>query len=437
MAEKLKRVAIIGGGYAGLAAAVTLAQQNIPVTLFEAGKTLGGRARGMSYRGVSMDNGQHILLGAYRETLRLMALAGTRHDAVLRLPLALSIPGHFALKTPALPAPLHLVSGLLLARGLPLGERLAAIRFAVSLRLKNFRLPQDTSVASLLALYHQEGEIGRLLWEPLCLAALNTPIEQASAQVFLNVLRDSFSRARSDSDVVLPRADLSALFPLAAGEFICKHGGRVLTGSRIRSIERDDENFILGREGGTENFSHVICATAPQHALTLLSGLPETAPAIKMLNGFAYQPIATIYLQYPHDTRLPAPMLGLTGGFAQWVFDRGHTHGTPGLLAVVISAEGEHQDWPAEQLAGKIHLELQRAFALPPPLWHKAIIERRATFACTVGLKRPPQATGLKNFYLAGDYTAGDYPATIEGAVRSGAKAAALISATINPVISS
>lgn len=428
MAEKLKRVAVIGGGYAGLAAAVTLAQQNIPVTLFEAGKTLGGRARGVSYRGVAMDNGQHILLGAYRETLRLMALTGVSRDAVQRLPLALSIPGHFALKTPALPAPLHLVFGLLLAQGLPLGERLAAIRFAVALRLRNFRLAQDMSVASLLARYRQDGKIGRLLWEPLCLAALNTPIAQASAQVFLNVLRDSFSRARSDSDVVLPRTDLTSLFPLAANEFLRTHGGSVVTGCRIRSIELDEENFKVGWEGGSEAFSHVICATAPQHALPLLASLPHTAPAVRMLSDFAYQPIASIYLQYPHDTRLPGPMLGLTGGFAQWVFDRGYTHDTPGLLAVVISAEGEHQDWPAEQLAGQVHRELQQDFTLPAPLWHKVIVERRATFACTVGLKRPPQSTDLNNLYLAGDYTAGDYPATIEGAVRSGVNCAERIS---------
>jgi predicted NAD/FAD-dependent oxidoreductase len=151
------------------------------------------------------------------------------------------------------------------------------------------------------------------------------------------------------------------------------------------------------------------------------------APAVKMLSSFDYQPIATIYLQYPHDTCLPGPMLGLTGGFSQWVFDGGLTHGTLGLLAVIISAEGEHQDWPAEQLAGKVHEELRQVFSLPSPLWHKVIVERRASFACTVGLERPEQATGLKNFYLAGDYTAGDYPATIEGAVRSGVKCAELI----------
>lgn len=433
MAEKLMRVAIIGGGYAGLAAAVSLAGKDVPVTLFEAGKGLGGRARGVSYRAVAIDNGQHILLGAYRETLRLMKMVGVSDEAVLRLPLALTIPGHFSLKTAALPAPLHLVFGLLMARGLTLGERLSAIRFAVALRLRNFRLGRDISVASLLAQYRQDGKIARLLWEPLCLAALNTPMARASAQIFLNVLRDSFSHARSDSDELLPRTDLTSLFPQAASEFIRQHGGKLVTACRIRGIARQDDSFTLDWEGGMEAFSHVICATAPQHAATLLSSLPELASAIALMNDFSYQPIATIYLQYPHDTRLPGPMLGLTGGFSHWVFDRGYTHGTPGLMSVVISAEGEYQDWPPEQLAGKVNQELQETFALPAPLWHKVIIERRASFASTVGVARPTQLTGLKNLLLAGDYTAGDYPATIEGAVRSGVKCATLISATISP----
>jgi squalene-associated FAD-dependent desaturase len=431
MAEELKQVAVIGGGYAGMAAAVRLAERGIPVTLFEAGRLLGGRARAVDYRGIRLDNGQHILLGAYRETLSLIDQIGMR-GAVLRLPLALSVPGRFALRTPALPAPLHLLLGLLNAQGLPLSERFAAIRFALRLRLMNFRLAQDISVASLLAQHGQDGNIGRLLWEPLCLAALNTPIAQASAQVFLNVLRDSFSHARSDSDLVLPRVDLSALLPVAAATWIRSRGGKIRTSCRISRIEPSAKGFTLHWEDESEDFSHVICATAPQHALPLLSKLPEMAAAIRLINNFSYQPIATIYLQYPEQVQLPRPMLGLNGSWAQWVFDRGQTHGTPGLLAVVISAEGPYQHMPSEQLAKRISAELAQIFELPAPLWHKVIVEKRATFACTVGAKRPDQATGLKNYYLAGDYTASDYPATIESAVRSGIRCAKLVVSSLS-----
>lgn len=421
------RVAVIGSGFAGIAAAVRLAERGIPVTLFEAGKVLGGRARGVDYHGIRLDNGQHILLGAYHETLGLIHRIGV-HDAVLRLPLALSVPDQFTLRAPALPAPLHLLLGLLNAQGLPFSERLSAIRFALRLRLMGFRLKRDISVASLLARHGQDGNIGRLLWEPLCLAALNTPTNQASAQVFLNVLRDSFSHARSDSDLVLPRVDLSALLPDAAASHICNRGGEILTGCRIRRIEAVGLGFSLHWDDGAENYSHVICATAPQHALPLLSSLPELAPAAELIRKFSYQPIATIYLQYPEQIRLPQPMLGLSGGWAQWVFDHGQTHGTPGLLAVIISTEGAWQGIPTEQMAARIAAELTQVFELPEPLWFKVIVEKRATFACRVGTERPGQKTGLRNFFLAGDYTASDYPATIESAVRSGVKCAALVS---------
>lgn len=422
------QVGIIGGGYAGLAAAVTLAEKGIPTTLFEAGRRLGGRARGVDWRGLQLDNGQHILLGAYRETLRLMALTGVRADeATLRQPLELGIPGRFQLNTPPLPAPLHLIAGLLMARGLSLGERLRAIRFALALRLQDFHLKRDESVSTLLARHRQDGEIGRLLWEPLCLAALNTPPAQASAQIFLNVLRDSFSHVRSDSDLVLPSVDLTQLFPVAAAAYLHAHGGSLRANARIRNIEPATGGFLLNWNGGAASFSHVICATAPQHTLPLLTGLPGLERTCELIGAFDYQPIATIYLQYPESARLPRPMLGLDGKYGQWVFDRGWTHGTPGLLVVVISADVASQALAPDQLAREIHTELQRHFALPAPLWHKTINEKRATFSCDVGIERPPQATSLRNFYLAGDYTAGDYPATIEGAVQSGVKCAKLV----------
>lgn len=420
------RVAVIGGGWAGLAAAVELARRDVPVTVFEAARQLGGRARRVDHRGVSLDNGQHILLGAYRETLRLVELVshGRSDRLLLRLPLRLAIAGRFELRTPALPAPLHLLLGLLAARGLPVPDRIRALAFMSGIRRKRFRLERDAPLAALLARHRQSEAAVRLLWEPLCLAALNTPLRTASAQVFLNVLRDSFSRSRSDSDLLLPRADLSAVFPDLAAGFIKSHGGAIRLSESVLAVSRKADGFTLSTASGNAVFSHVVCAAPPRRTAELLAGLPQAEEIADRMQALEYQPICTVYLQYPTTVRLPHPMVGLTEGFAQWAFDRGQTHDTPGLIAAIISAEGPHRRLSSDELEQRIELELAQAFDLPPAAWRKTITEKRATFACTVDLQRPEQQTPVKNFYLAGDHTAGDYPATLEGAVQSGVKCA-------------
>lgn len=432
-----ERVAVIGGGYAGLAAAVVLAQHDVPVSVFEAARQLGGRARRVTYRGLDLDNGQHLLLGAYRETLRLTRLVGAGSEPWLRLPLDLDIPGHFRFKTPPLPAPLHLAFALMTATGLTAHERFAALRFMLNMRSRGFKLAHDCSVASLLATQRQSDRAIRLLWEPLCVAALNTPLAIASAQVFLNVLRDSFNRERADSDMVLPLVDLSRLFPDAAAEYVRQRGGSIFTGVPVRAIAVAEQGFTLATAAGEEVFSHVVCAVPPQRMAALTQDLPQLAEAARMAQALAYHPIYTIYLQYPQEVRLSGPLLGLTGTLSQWVCDRGYTHRTPGMLAVVISSDGAHQGMPHAQLAQQVHREIDAALGpLPPPLWHEVIAEKRATFSCSVDLARPAQATPLDHFYLAGDYTAGDYPATMEAAVQSGVKCAAHILRGLQPASS-
>ncbi len=424
-------VAVIGGGCAGLAAAARLAEQNIPVTLFEAARQLGGRARSLRWNGHTLDNGQHILLGAYSETLSLLKLAGVdQAKALLRLPLQLTMQPGFELRAcHSLPAPLHILCGLMLARGLSWRERWFAVRFMSRMRLAGFKLGQDQSLAELLEIQEQPEKLTRLLWEPICLAALNTPIAKASAQVFLNVLRDSFLQTRTDSDMLLAKQDLSRLLALPLAEFIKKKQGRVETATAIDSIALAGEAFELeDSKGRSAVYSHVILAVPPFRVAQLTSSLPALT-AVASCETMRYQPICTVYLQYDAGLKLKLPMTGLRQGMGQWVFDRGQLDGQHGLLAVVISAEGSYQNLPQEQLASAIAAELGRAFPqlaekLTAPLWHKVITEKRATFACTPGLHRPKMLSGIRGLYLAGDYVAGDYPATMEGAARSGANAA-------------
>jgi squalene-associated FAD-dependent desaturase len=391
-----------------MAAAVTLAQRGVRVTVFESGPVPGGRARRVVSQGTELDNGQHILIGAYAELLRLMRLVGVASDAVLRMPLEIRYAAGFHFRSLPLPFPFGLLGGLLLAKGIPYAEKLGAIRFIAAMRKARFQLDEDTSVDLLLRKHRQAGGIGRFLWLPLCISALNTPPVDASAQAFLVVLRDTLCGSREASDLVLPRVDLSRLFPEPAARFVEEHGGAVKCGVPVRDLGALKEEF-----------SKIIVAVGPHQLRTLL---PGCAP------DYSYQPIYTCYLQYPEQTALPIPMLGLADGLVQWVFDRGALTGERGRLACVISAQGDHQQLGLDELADLCHRELARVMpGLPRPLWSRVIAEKRATIACTPGVKGLALEPTLSDVYLAGDYTDAEYPPTLEAAVRSGVRAASRI----------
>ena len=403
-----QRIAVVGAGYAGMAAAATLAAEGAGVTVLEAGTVPGGRARRVLSQGMALDNGQHILVGAYGELFRLMRMVGVPEDATLRLPLEIRYADGFRLRAPRLPFGLGLLSGLMTARGLPAVERFRAVRFMQAMKAARFRLARDTTVEELLAQHAQDGAIGRWLWRPLCISALNTPPAQASAAAFLAVIRDALFGAPGASDLILPRRDLSQLFPEPAAAFVARQGGEVMLRTRV-----EDLSALRNK------YDSVIVAVGPHHLKGLLPGAAHE---------YEYQPIYTCYLQYPRSTRLPFPMLGLDGGLVQWVFDRGALTGEHGRFACVISAQGGHQDLSHDELAGRCHEELARATpGLPAPEWSQVIAEKRATLSCVPGLHRPRMETDVPGVFLAGDYTDPEYPPTLEAAVRSGVRAAARV----------
>ncbi len=394
----------MGAGYAGMAAAVTLAERGVPVTVFESGPVPGGRARRVKTEGRELDNGQHILAGAYDELLRLMRLVDVPSEAILRLPLELRYADGFSFRSMWLPAPFGTLLGLLCSMRLPLAERLGAVRFMLFLKRAAFRVETGLTVSALLDRHGQNGAIGHYLWRPLCVSALNTPPEQASAQVFANVLRDSLAGPSGASDLLLPRADLSRLFPEPACAYVKSRGGDVRLNAPVRDLAA-----LRGE------FESVILAVGPHQLKALLPGsVPE----------YEYQPIYTCYLQYPESIRLGFPMLGLADGLVQWAFDRSRLTGERGLIACVISAQGDHQQMAQDELAAACHQELKKALMdLPEPQWSRVIAEKRATMACVP--HAPRMDFQIDNtLVLAGDYLDSEYPPTLEAAVRSGVRAA-------------
>lgn len=422
----MRRIAVIGAGWAGLAAAVTLIEQRAAVTLYEAARQPGGRARRVDLEGKALDNGQHILVGAYRKCLRLMRQVGADPERLLlRLPLHLRMAEGFELRCPRwLPAPFDTLYALAAARGLSAAERVRALRFAGFLHRHGYRLPQDEPLGRLLARHEQQGTLQEALWGPLCVAALNTPVERASAQVFLHTLRDTLNGGRGASDLLLPRASLGAIFPEAAIRYLAAREADLRIGTVVRRLTYSGRHFDLDGEA----YDQVVLAVAPQHVPRLLAELPACAQLRADMQALEYQPIYTCYLQYDPQVRLPLPMLGFREGLVQWAFDRGALDGHHGLIATVISAEGPHEHLERDELAAAVSASLQPSLGHPgAPRWHRIIAEKRATFACYPNLRRPAQTTALAGLFLAGDYTESDYPGTLEGAIRSGVQAAQLV----------
>lgn len=422
---RIPAVAVIGAGYAGLACAVELARRGVHVTVFERSHTLGGRAR-LVHKELHgrLDNGQHILLGAYTELTRLLRLTGGSPRQLTRLPLTLCVPGQLHLRAATLPAPLHLAVGLLRARGLGLRERLALLGLMRWLKKQDYRTPATWSVAELLQHTGQPASLVRLIWEPLCVAALNTPLATASAQVFATVLRDSLGASASASELLIPRVDLSELFPVPAARYLATRRGKMRTGDAIEAIHPVEGGYRLDGDPGSQPWPQVVVATAPHHAAPLLASTGGCAALAAQIEALPHEPIATVYLALGAGQRLPEAMIGLAtdAGPAQWAIDRGALGGPEGLIACVISASGPHEALSREELASATLAQLQHQLGrpLPQPDWTQVIVEKRATIACQPGLQRPGMRTPLPGLWLAGDYVASDYPATLEAAVRSG-----------------
>ena len=409
----MKRLTIVGAGWAGLAAAVTAIQAGWQVTLYEASATAGGRARSLPnhYADLPLDNGQHILIGGYRDTLALMRTVGTAPETMLhRIPLDLRFANGEGLQLPDWPAPLNILAGLLGAYGWTWQDKIGLLRTAATWQLHGFVCPAHWSVHDLNAHHHLSPRVVQQLIEPLCLSALNTPMHRASAAVFLRVLGDALLGGKGSSDLLIPTQDLGQVLPDACLSWLTQRG------ANIHLHQRVGPDALASWLENTE--TTVILACPAWEAARLAA--PSNSAWAHRAADLKHEAIATVYLHCTDAQfkNLPRPMMALCSNAqspAQYVFDRGAFTQQAGLLAAVVSA----CTLDKEEVSRQVQTQVATQLGLTNLHVLQTVVEKRATFACTPGLRRPtPQIAS--RLWACGDYIEGPYPSTLEGAVRSG-----------------
>lgn len=416
------RVAVIGGGWAGLSAAAALADR-AAVTVFEAGKVLGGRARSVAAAGSGfdfLDNGQHLLVGAYHRILALLRRAGVAEEhAFLRLPLTWYLADGMRFQAARLPAPGHLLYGIARGQNMTWRDKAALLRQMRALQGWHRRGAADVCVGEWLTAQGVDARGRQQFWQPLVWGALNTPLAQASTRRLAHVLADGVWRQRQDSDMLIAHRDLGASWVEPVADLLRRQGVRILCSQRVRRLDGGAAGVCVDGEA----FTRAVVAVAPYHVAALL---PQATALGQALQALTYHAITTVYLRYAHTVPLPRPVVGLVQGTAQWLFSRGALGGDGSEVAAVISLSDQLPPHTPAQWAAAVHQDLQRLFpALPPPVASRVITEKRATVAATPGYAPPPpDVLAHEHVYLAGDYMHPRYPATLEAAVQSGETAA-------------
>jgi hydroxysqualene dehydroxylase len=444
-------VVVIGGGFAGLSAASALAERGYRVLVLDARPQLGGRATAFTDRetGELVDNGQHVLFGCYRATFeflaRIDALNNVRIQPSLELPYIDRVGRRTVLKCPALPAPLHLLAGVLGWNAIGWRDRLAALKLAGPLLRARRELERSGAVtadppgtvSAWLEAHGQRETLRAWLWEPLAVAALNQSPDLASASPFVRVLAEMFAPNPAASALVLPTRPLHQMYAEPARAFIEARGGEVRVNALARVAVHDNQVTGVEIRGARVAASQVIAAV-PWFDLRRLFGAAPRPPALEAIltnaDATASMPIVTVNLWYDRQV-MDDSFVGLPGREMQWVFDKRLAFGSnTSHLSLVSSGATRLTAMSRDELIALAAGEV--AGALPAArlarLTHATVVrEKQATFSLEADQPpRPSTHTPVTGLYLAGDWTDTGLPGTIESAVVSGHRAADALSAS-------
>ncbi len=422
----MKKCVVIGGGFAGLTAASYLSSQKIKVTLLEASPKLGGRAYSLTDKstGDVIDNGQHILMGCYKETLAFLDLINAtgnfEYQKNLRVNFVDRNSKHYFLDASTLFYPFNLLIGILRYRVIDRKDQLRIILLLVKLMFTNTDSLKNLSVKEWLLMNQQSENSINSLWSIIAIGALNTNINKASAKIFADILKQMFLKGNFSSTIILPSKGLSEVYVEPAAEFIKQNSGEIRLSQSVTGFKIENKKIvsIVTSEGVINEFDFVVCAI-PQYALNKISGMEDLTEL-----GFEYSSILTFHVWLKKND-LEKSFYGFINSPVHWVFNKG-SH-----LTIVISDANEliKKDEGELKYLAATELEKYLKIAGDNIIDIKIIKEKRATFIPTISVeeRRPFNQTKFDNLFIAGDWTHTSLPSTIESAVKSGRAACELI----------
>ncbi|HZY11126.1 MAG TPA: hydroxysqualene dehydroxylase HpnE [Bacteroidota bacterium] len=437
---------IIGGGLSGLAAAVQLALNGVQVAIVEQSSKLGGRC--YSYvdtkTGDSIDNGQHVLLGAYTHTLNYLKLIGTQHFLKrfkkLSLPLFHPSLGFDEFELSSLPKPFHLTVGMLKFKLLSIRQRHNLLRVGLFLRRWNTKIEKrlaGLTIEEWLNDLGQSDHAKSCLWYPIAISVMNELPERASALLFARVLRTAFMGSKADSSIMIPLIGQTELYVRTALDILRQHKGKIFFNREVKKLELSKMNIGGVRlTNGDLIPARYVISSVPHLLLNKI--IPEflhSETPFSDLHKLNSSPIISIHLWFDKEF-MNLEYCGFIDSTLQWVFNKrkilNDTSKPSSYLSSVISGAYNIVNLPKQKILSLVLNDIHRAYpqSRQAKLIHSVVIkERRATFSpdCLSNSIRPNTETLINNFFLAGDWTNTGLPATIEGAVMSGFKAASLV----------
>jgi squalene-associated FAD-dependent desaturase len=440
-------VIVIGAGFAGLSAAVRLTASGARVLVLEAKSRLGGRATAFQDRetGDLVDNGQHVIVGCYTETFAFLRAIGAEDRVDIQRQFAVTMIDRSGrpsrLECPALPPPFHLLAGVMEWDALSWRDRFSVLGIAPALKLARRQLRGDSgviaaspgeTVESWLIRNGQTPRVREMLWDPLALAALNQRPEKASAPPFARVLASMFGDNARNAAIGWSNVPLHMMYAEPARTYLEAHGSTVLTGTAAIVRSASDDDVIV--HGGERTWSAgAVISAVPWYAVPAL--FEQVPPALKSLTTAAEQtaasPIVTVNLWFDRGG-LVEPFIGLPGRTFQWAFDKALMFNSGRSYVSLVSSGAESVlSRTNDELVAVAQDELMNAVPdLRQATLSRASVVRepRATFSLAPGQPaRPSTRTGMRRFLLAGDWVDTGLPATIEGAVCSGHRAADVV----------